>query len=245
MSKSLMLNIVRWTKSIRYWESGNGSTTFKNQLPLHTLAGLSVLILKAGSLPYFKGVIVFAGCLVLSLSACQRDYLPKPIGYNRLVLPVPKYQSLPDTLPYRFDYSKHSRLLPDTAGFSERYWLEIYYPELNSTIHVTYKEIKNNEQLLMEFMNDAYTLAAKHQVKAYAIDEAIVKTPNGKTAVVVELQGEVPSQMQFTITDSTRNFIRGALYFNTKVQNDSLKPAIEYMKKDVLHLINTFDWNKK
>jgi hypothetical protein len=48
--------------------------------------------------------------------------------------------------------------------------------------------------------------------------------------------------MQFTITDSTKNFLRGALYFNTKVQNDSLRPAIEYMKKDILHLINTFDW---
>jgi gliding motility-associated lipoprotein GldD len=91
-------------------------------------------------------------------------------------------------------------------------------------------------------MNDAYTLAAKHQIKAYAIDEVIVKTPSGKTAVVVELQGEVPSQMQFTITDSTRNFLRGALYFDTRVQNDSLKPAIEYMKKDIMHLINTFDW---
>lgn len=176
------------------------------------------------------------------LSSCQREFLPKPIGYNRLILPRPEYQALPDTLPYRFDYSKHAQLLPDTSRLSERYWIEIYYPELNSTIHITYKPIQNNEQLLKEFLNDAYTLAAKHQIKAYAIDEAIVTTPDGKTAVVVELQGEVPSQMQFTITDSTKNFLRGALYFNTKVHNDSLKPAIEYMKKDMMYIINSFDW---
>jgi gliding motility-associated lipoprotein GldD len=93
-------------------------------------------------------------------------------------------------------------------------------------------------------MDDSYTLTIKHQVKAYAIDEAILKTPSGKTAVVVELEGEVPSQMQFTITDSTRTFLRGALYFNTKVNNDSLKPAIADVKKDMIRMINTLDWNR-
>jgi gliding motility-associated lipoprotein GldD len=69
-----------------------------------------------------------------------------------------------------------------------------------------------------------------------------VKTPGGRTVVVAELDGEVPSQFQFTTTDSTQNFLRGALYFNVPVQNDSLQPAIEYMKKDVMHLINTLRW---
>ena len=91
-------------------------------------------------------------------------------------------------------------------------------------------------------MNDAYTLTAKHQIKAYAIDEVIAQTYSGQTAIIAELEGDVPSQMQFTITDSTKNFLRGALYFNSKVHNDSLKPAIEYMKKVILHMINTFDW---
>lgn len=198
---------------------------------------MRVLSNRMGVLP-----LLSVGCCLLILGACQREYLPKPIGYNRLILPEATYRSLPDTLPYTFEYSAHAQLLADTSGIRERYWIEIYYPQLQSNIHITYKAIKNNEQLLKEFMNDAYTLAAKHQIKAYAIDEAITKTPSGKTAVVVELQGEVPSQMQFTITDSTRHFLRGALYFNTKVQNDSLRPAIEYMKKDIMHLINTFDW---
>lgn len=198
---------------------------------------MRVLSNRMGVLP-----LLSVGCCLLILGACQREYLPKPIGYNRLILPEATYRSLPDTLPYTFEYSAHAQLLADTSGIRERYWIEIYYPQLQSNIHITYKAIKNNEQLLKEFMNDAYTLAAKHQIKAYAIDEAITKTPSGKTAVVVELQGEVPSQMQFTITDSTRHFLRGALYFNTKVQNDSLRPAIEYMKKDIMHMINTFDW---
>jgi len=179
------------------------------------------------------------------LFSCEREYLPKPLGYNRLVLPEPVYHALPDTLPYTFEYSQHAKLLSDTSWIHERFWIEIYYPELKANIHVTYKKILNNEQLLKEFLNDAYVLTSKHQIKAYAIDEVLIENPFGNTAVVVELDGEVPSQMQFTITDSTKNFLRGALYFNTKVQNDSLRPAIAYMKKDILHLINTFNWKSK
>jgi len=188
----------------------------------------------------FGIVILFTAALV----GCNQEYLPKPLGYNRLVLPEPAYLSLSDSLPYTFEYSTHARLLSDTSGFSERFWIEIFYPQLKATIHVTYKRILNNDELLKEFLNDAYVLTSKHQLKAYAIDEVMTKNPQGHTAVIVELDGEVPSQMQFTITDSTKNFLRGALYFNTKVQNDSLKPAIEYMKKDIMHLINTFDWKK-
>jgi gliding motility-associated lipoprotein GldD len=183
--------------------------------------------------------------LLIGISTgCERTFMPKPVGYNRLILPEHAYQSLPDTLPYTFEYSKHAKLLADTSRIREKFWIEIYYPELKSNVHVTYKPINHNKKLLEEYLKDAYTLTAKHQIKAYAIDEVIATTPSGKTAVIAELEGEVPSQFQFTITDSTENFLRGALYFNTKVQNDSLAPAIAYMKKDLMHMINTFNWRK-
>jgi gliding motility-associated lipoprotein GldD len=174
--------------------------------------------------------------------SCTRDHLPKPLGYNRLNLPDHAYQPLPDTLPYLFEYSQHAKLLKDTSSIRENDWIEIYYPDIKANIHVTYKEVKKDEKLLKEFLNDAYTLTSKHQIKAYAINELISRTPSGKTAVIAELEGEVPSQFQVTITDSTHNFLRAALYFNTKVANDSLQPAIEYMKKDMMHLINTLEW---
>ncbi len=184
------------------------------------------------------------GVLLIILSGCDREYLPKPLGYNRLELPDPSYLPLPDSLPYFFEYSRHAKLLTDTSAINERFWVEIYYPQLKSTVHITYKPLGNSDKLLKEFMNDAYKLTAKHQIKAYAINEVITVTPSGKTAVIAELEGEVPSQFQFTITDSTENFIRGALYFNTKVQNDSLAPAIEFMKRDIMHMINTLEWKR-
>ena len=187
-------------------------------------------------------IIMFFALTTLS---CEKQYLPKPLGYNRLELPEPAYRPLPDTLPFSFQYSKYARLLDDTSAINERYWIELYYPMLKSNIHITYKPLNRNQKLLKEFMDDAYRLTSKHQIKAYAINELITKTPSGKTAVIAELEGEVPSQFQFTITDSTKNFLRGALYFNTKVQNDSLAPAIEYMKKDIMQLINTLEWKNK
>lgn len=186
-------------------------------------------------------ILTFSFSLVFS--SCTRDHLPKPLGYNRLELPAHAYRPLPDSLPYSFEYSQHAKLLKDTSSISEKDWVEIYYPTLKANIHVTYKSVQNNEKLLKEFLNDAYTLTSKHQIKAYAINELISKTPSGKTAVIAELEGEVPSQFQVTVTDSSKHFLRAALYFNTKVANDSLQPAIEYMKKDMMHLINTLEWN--
>jgi gliding motility-associated lipoprotein GldD len=180
--------------------------------------------------------------LFVFLAACEADYLPKPRGYNRFDLPNHEYISLADSFPYQFEYSKHAKLLRDTSWMSERYWVQIYYPKYKANIHLTYKTV-NTPDSLKEYLADAYFLTAKHQIKAYAIDESITKTPSGKTVVYAELEGEVPSQFQFFSTDSTKNFLRGALYFNTKVNNDSLRPAIEYVKIDVLHMMNSLKWN--
>jgi gliding motility-associated lipoprotein GldD len=180
--------------------------------------------------------------IVILLFACETDYLPKPKGYNRFDLPNHEYVSLVDTFPYSFEFSKHAKLLKDSSWMSERYWIEIYYPEFKADIHLTYKVVGSADSL-KEYFNDAYFLTAKHQIKAYAIDESITKTPNGKTVVYAELEGEVPSQFQFYTTDSTKHFLRGALYFNTKVQNDSLMPAIEFVKIDIVHMMNSLQWN--
>ncbi len=192
--------------------------------------------------PTVYAALVMLSCLMFS---CERSYVPKPIGYNRLDLPEPAYHAMPDTLPYWFEYSRHAKILKDTSFISDREWIEVYYPLMKATVHITYKPVNDNLELLKEYVDDSYRLTAKHQIKAYAIDEILVSTPSGKTAVIEEIEGEVPSQFQFTVTDSTRHFLRGALYFNTKVQNDSLAPAIEYVKKDIMHMINTLEWSSE
>jgi gliding motility-associated lipoprotein GldD len=178
----------------------------------------------------------------LVLAACTSDYVPKPNGFNRINLPKHAYVSLPDTFPYRFEYAQQAQLHPDTSYNAEPYWLNIYYPDYAANIQLTYKAVNGDRGRLETLLEDSYQLTANHQIKASSIDEAVVGTPSGKRALVAELTGEVPSQFQFYITDSTRHFLRGALYFRTATANDSLAPVIEYIKADMIHLLNTLEW---
>ena len=191
-----------------------------------------------------KQLIFLAFCSVLIYS-CSQVYSPKPKGYNRIDLPEHAYQSLPDSFPYGFEYSKYAEIEADQSAMAEPYWITLHYPQFMADIQLTYKPIKNQEALLKDYLNDAYKLTSSHQIKAYSIEESNVRTPSGKTATVAELSGEVPSQFQFHITDSTQHFLRGALYFRTATKNDSLAPVIEYMKMDIIHLLNTLTWNDK
>jgi gliding motility-associated lipoprotein GldD len=189
--------------------------------------------------------LIFVLFFSLFIYSCSQVYSPKPKGYNRIDLPEHAYQNLPDSLPYAFEYSKYAEIEADHSATAEPYWITLHYPKFMADIQLTYKPIKNQEALLKEYLNDAYKLTSSHQIKAYSIEESNVRTPSGKIATVAELSGEVPSQFQFHITDSTQHFLRGALYFRTATKNDSLAPVIEYMKVDIIHLLNTLTWNDK
>ena len=179
-----------------------------------------------------------------ALMACKSDFMPKPKGFNRIVLPDNEFRPLPDTFPYQFEYSEHANILKDSSWIAEPYWIDLYYPEFKASIQISYKPVKKSEVLLKEYMATSYRLTSEHQVKAYSIEEAIMQTQLGKTAVLAHLRGEVPSQYQFFTTDSVNHFLRGALYFNTATQNDSLQPVIEFMRKDIVHLLNTLQWRE-
>ena len=183
-------------------------------------------------------VLLFAFFLV----ACGSDYLPKPKGYNRIDLPERSYQVTPDTLPYAFEYSKHARLLKDSSWITERYWVNLFYPEMGATIQITYKPV--TDSIIREYLSDSYKLTSQHNVKAYAIEESILELPSGLFASFTELEGEVPTQAQFHVTDedSTDHFLRGALYFRTATKNDSLAPVIDYVKQDMIHLLTSLEW---
>ncbi len=182
---------------------------------------------------------IYLFLLFCILLACDRTYLPKPKGFNRIDLPEPKYEKLNGTYPYDFEKSTYSSVEADSFNLDEKNWINLNYQDFGAKVHLTYKVIEDGKKSLRSYLNDAFNLTAKHQIKAYSIEESVLKTPNGYTGVVAELSGEVPTQFQFFVTDSTQNFLRGALYFNTAVKNDSLAPVIEYIKVDMMNLINT------
>jgi len=183
--------------------------------------------------------------LAAAVASCNAEYTPKPKGYNRIDLPPTAYQPLQNQHPYTFEYSRYAKIRPDSSGIAQPHWINIIYPTLGANVQLTYKAIGYSDKMLNNLIEDSRKLTSKHQIKAYSIEESEIKTPSGDVASVFELTGEVPSQFQFYVTDSTEHFLRGALYFNTATANDSLAPVIEYVKKDIVHLLNTLEWQDK
>ncbi|QIL78046.1 gliding motility lipoprotein GldD [Hymenobacter sp. HDW8] len=189
-----------------------------------------------------SAVLLFVGASLTSCTSSGGDYTPKPKGYNRIDLPPHSYQQLPSGRPYTFEYSQHARILRDSSYLAQPNWINIYYPKLGANVQITYTNVQQNPKLYNKMMEDARKLTSKHQIKASAIDESIMQTPSGMKVAVFELAGDVPSQFQFYTTDSTKHFFRGALYFPIATANDSLAPIIDYVKKDIVQMLNTLKY---
>ena len=200
------------------------------------------MLLPKNFFPKAGQVSLFCLLLIPFLVGCETEYTPKPKGYNRIDLPEPKYQLLKEKHPYVFEYSTYAKILHDSSRLSEPHWINVFYPQHKANVQITYKALNKDPKVFFDLVNDARKLTSKHEIKAYSIDETTLKTPKGQTAFVFELTGEVPSQFQFYVSDSTNHFLRGALYFRTATANDSLSPVIEYIKKDVVHMLNTLEW---
>lgn len=175
------------------------------------------------------------------LFSCDPEYTPKRKGYNRIDLPEHSYDTLKGDYPYTFLVSEIVDVEPHHSPYATDDWIDMKYYDFNAEIQVTYIPIESNE-MFYSLIDDAYKLTSKHQIKASAINAIQIETPNGSAATIYELEGEVPSQMQFYVTDSSKNFLRAALYFKTATKNDSLAPVIEYIKEDALKMINTLEW---
>ena len=58
------------------------------------------------------------------------------------------------------------------------------------------------------------------------------------------MEGNVASNYQFFLTDSTNRFFRGAMYFNMRPNADSLQPVTDFVKADLEVLIESFEWTE-
>jgi gliding motility-associated lipoprotein GldD len=186
--------------------------------------------------------IFFVGIILFFTYSCSQNYTPKPRGYFRIDFPDKKYVPYQNNFPYSFEYPLYGIIKPDTNINAEPYWLNIEFPRFKTKIHLSYKRVNRN---LAGFIEDTRKLAYRHTIKADAIDEVLIQnTKNNVYGIIYNIKGNAASSMQFFATDSTKNFIRGALYFTAQPNKDSLAPAIEFFGKDVEHFIQTLKWKK-
>ncbi|MCE7058587.1 gliding motility lipoprotein GldD [Dyadobacter sp. CY343] len=194
----------------------------------------------------FLLLIVFGlNVLLLSCGDKEKDagtFAPRPKGFNRINLPTHSYQQLSEEHPYTFQVSRFAKVEPDTFSMAEKHWIFINYPALKANIQITYKAINNDPNRLKSFIDDSYKLAGKHQIRASSIQEQRLLSKSGRTAMMFKIEGDVPSPYQFYTTDSSKHFLRGAIYFPSASKNDSLAPVIDYLQKDMIQLLNTLQW---
>ena len=172
--------------------------------------------------------------------SCNRSYTPKPTGYARIDYPGKSYRLYDEQEHFRFEVPEYSRVVPDNSPGAEPGWFNVEIPRFNSKIHMSYKPVNNN---LDGYIADSRALAYKHTVKAEGIEESpFIERDSRRYGMVYDLKGEVASAVQFFITDSTDHFLRGSLYFNAHINRDSLNPVIDFLRSDIIHLIETTRW---
>jgi gliding motility-associated lipoprotein GldD len=176
---------------------------------------------------------------------CSEHYVPKPRAYHRIDLPEKEYQLFDDkTYPYTYEIPVYANVTPYETE-NEKWWANVNFPSLNAAINLSYKAL--NHTNLKEYIADAMMFVDKHQGKAMRIRELDLNDPKNRIyGMIFDIGGAgVASTYQFYLTDSSKHFVRGALYFDGAPNNDSLAPVIEFLKLDIDHFIETFQWRKK
>ena len=185
-------------------------------------------------------IIVLLGLFLCSCEEGERP-LPKPKGYFRIDLPEKDYVKVDTLQRYAFDVPSYALLTHDPYAPEQKNWVNVEMPCFKASIHLTHKDVKGN---LGEYLEDVHTMITKHLQKANDMnDSLIVNSEHRVFGMMIEMDGKgVATPLQFYLTDSTANFVRGALYFNFVPNNDSMQPVIEYLRQDIDRMINTFEW---
>lgn len=189
------------------------------------------------SVPLFFAVL-------LIITSCSDSYTPKPRGFFRIDLPRHVYRGMDSTLPYTFEYPVYASIQADSNKYAEPFWINIWFPRFKATLHISYKAVHSN---LASYLDDSHTLVNKHIPKASSITQReFIDVEKNVYGLEYVIRGaDAASPYQFYLTDSTRNFVRGALYFNVVPNNDSLSPVIDFLVADIQHLIGTFHWKNQ
>jgi gliding motility-associated lipoprotein GldD len=200
----------------------------------------------------------------LFIIGCNSTYTSKKRGYYRVAFPEKKYRVFfKEGVPFTFEYPVYADVVKDSTYFdndpTNPYWYNIDFPGFNGKIFLSYKAIggkslykikQSNGQYKDSFglnvfdrmVADAFKLTNKNESVASSKKDSLMITPNGLTGISFRLGGNVATARQFFLSDSTKNFMRGALYFTATPNMDSIKPMQDFISSDIDHLINSFKW---
>ncbi len=201
--------------------------------------------------------------VITAFAACNSNYTPKPKGYFAINFPEHAYQAFNKAgYPYSFAYPVYGNIVRDSSFFDENpdnpYWINIDFPTFDAKIYLSYKTVGGTSGYKVKtetgykdsfavntFENlreEAYKITYKHTARASSIEDSVFRTRTGIEGVFFNVGGNAATVKQFYVTYSVKHFLRGALYFNTTPNEDSLGIVYHFLEQDMLHLLNTLKW---
>lgn len=190
---------------------------------------------------------IFIVTILLCCISCGEEtvYNPKPRSFPKVIYPERTYVPFTeDYCNFTFNYPDYAEIIKDQYFFDEKpedeCWFDLNLVPFNGSLHCSYIGLDSREHF-DKMINDAFTMVGKHNIKTQYRDEFPIQKGN-VTGMIFSLEGEVASKMQFYLTDSVSHFFRASLYFNSRVNADSIAPIYDYVKEDVLTMIESFEW---
>jgi gliding motility-associated lipoprotein GldD len=185
-----------------------------------------------------RSLIIEIALTVLGLllfTACKDDVFPKPTSHLRLDYPIAKYVGFDNQCPFSFEMNSNAIVKGEKdCGFT------ISYPKMKATIYLTYKPVNSNINILLR---DAQKLTYEHVIKADDISEQPYLNLSRKVyGMFYRVDGNAATNSQFYVTDSTKHFVTGSVYFYAKPNFDSIMPAASYVRNDMQRLMETLRW---
>lgn len=177
--------------------------------------------------------------LTVLIAACggQEHYIPKPPTYLELNFPERSYETYNDSCGYSYNKPSYFKVENVQGSRCNR---DVEFTTLNGTLHLSRIYM---DTALAAYVDHALDKIEEHKVRATAIyDSTIIRKDDRVFGTFFELQGNVASPFQFYLTDSTNHFLSGVVYFNVRPNYDSLKPVLNFVKKDLLELMNSLEW---
>ncbi len=187
----------------------------------------------------FRELLIMISIIILMVGCSEDGFTPKPRGYLRFEFPEHQYNKSTLDCPFEFDYPIYANVVPRVDQL-EPCWFNVQFPQFKAKLHFSYKPVSNNLNQLIE---DSRSFVYKHAIKASNIDRRDFQVENENVyATYYKIDGNAASAIQFTLTDSSNHFLRGALYFEAQPNEDSLSPALTHLEVDINRLIQSLRW---
>lgn len=173
------------------------------------------------------------------MTSCEEEKYPRPRGYPKIELPATHEYKVfsSESCPFTFEYPAHGKLarsVKDSCVFDLR------FPEYDFKWHFTYRNIPASGKPRHIHEDEYRELIMQHVTKLDNLLEEPIQTQQG-WGLLYEMYGELGAPAQVIFGDTTHIFMT-SFYFDQAVNQDSLKPLIDWVKDDLRYMANSVKW---